>query len=414
MTATAVLARPTPEAAPRRRFSTQGGLVLSAIVTATFVKLLLAATTTGTNDIRYWTQFAAGVRQFGPIGIYGQPFEAQYNHGPLAGWLLVAVNHGVDAGAGLPLLMRTPSSLADGLTCWLVYRLLSERTSMNVAAFAAVGVVWSPVLVIISGFHGNTDPVFVALAITSFWLLTRKDRPALAGVCLGLAVSLKLVPVVVIPWLLFLAWRRGRAALGRFVLGGGLVFLILWVPVVLLAWPEFRDNVLSYHGIWLREWGVAQFVEWAGHPEGELWLADHGSWVVVLAALIPFAGLATKRRHHEVVGLGLSLVTMLLLTPAFSMQYLAWALAATYLVSIRAGWLYNVAASLMVLSVYSLWSGGGPPWRWDEAFGTPFSPPQFALMAVTWSYLLLVWLDGLALHRVKSREGAQESYEVRS
>lgn len=370
-------------------------LVLVAAVTATAAKIYLAATTSGTNDVVYWTEFAAGVDRFGPIGIYGETFQAPYNHPPLAGWWLLLLNAGQDLGLDLPLLIRLPALLADVLTCWLVFRLLSERTSQVVAGTAAAGLVWSPVLVVISGFHGNTDPVFVALTIGSFVLLTRSDRPLLAGLCLGLAVSIKLVPLVAVPWLLVLAFGRGRVALLRFVLGGIVVLAVLWLPVLLKAGSEFTAAVLAYRGIPVREWGIAELLERSGYVQADVWLAEHGAWAVAIAALMPVTVRVSRRAHGDVIGLGLALVSMLLLSPAFGMQYLAWALAAAYLVSIRAAWFYNLAASVLVLSVYSLWSGGGPPWQWDQAWGMPFTIGQLMLMAATWTCLLMVWVDGL-------------------
>jgi len=370
-------------------------LVLIAALTATVAKVYLAATTLGTNDIVYWTQFAAGVDTFGPVGIYGETFEAPYNHPPLAGWWLLLLNAGQDLGLDLPLLIRLPALLADVLTCWLVFRLLSERTSQVVAGAAAVGLVWSPVLVVISGFHGNTDPVFVALTIAAFFLLTRGDRPLLAGLCLGLAVSIKLVPLVAIPLLLVLALGRGRVVLLKFVLGGLAVLVVLWLPVMVKAGPEFNAAVLGYRGIPVREWGIAEFLERSGYVQADVWLAEHGYLAVVIAALMPLAVWANRHAHRDVIALGLTLVSMLLLSPAYGMQYLSWALAAAYLVSIRAAWFYNVAASLLVLSVYSLWSGGGPPWQWEQAWGMPFTIGQLLLMAATWTCLLMVWVDGL-------------------
>ena len=250
-------------------------------------------------------------------------------------------------------------------------------------------------LLVVSGFHGNTDPVFVALTVASFYLVARSGRPFAGGLCLGLAMSLKLVPVVALPWLLFLAWRRGGVALLRFTGGGAMVFVVFWVPVLLMNRGPFLDGVVGYRGIWLREWGLAELVEQAGYPRFDLWLTEHGSWVVALAALTPFALAALRRPHEEAVGLGMALVTMLVFTPAFGMQYLAWALAAAYLVSIRSAWLYNIAASVLVLSVYSLWSGGGAPWTWDQAWAVPFTLGQHLLMAVAWAFLLLNWLDGI-------------------
>lgn len=370
-------------------------VVLLAAVTATAAKLYLAATSSGTDDVVYWTEFAAGVEQFGPIGIYGEAFQAPYNHPPLAGWLLELANVGQGLGAELPLLVRIPACLADALTCWLVFLVLMERASTVVAGAAAVGLVWSPVLVVVSGFHGNTDPVFVALILASFYLLTRSGRPVLSGLCLGLAVSLKLVPVVVLPWLLLLAWRRGRTALLLFAAGGAMVFAVLWMPVLLLNRGPFLEGVVGYRGIWLRQWGLAELVEQAGYPQLDLWLTAHGSWVVAVAAITPLVLARVRRPHEEAVGLGMALVTMLAFTPAFGMQYLTWSLAAAYLVAIRSAWLYNAAASLLVLSVYSSWSGGGPPWQWDQAWAQPFTLGQHLLMAVAWSALLMTWIDGI-------------------
>ncbi len=46
---------------------------------------------------------------------------------------------------------------------------------------------------------------------------------------------------MVLPWLVYLAVRRGRPALLRFIGGGALVFLVFWGPVLALRFDEFRD-----------------------------------------------------------------------------------------------------------------------------------------------------------------------------
>jgi Gpi18-like mannosyltransferase len=60
-------------------------------------------------------------------------------------------------------------------------------------AVAAVLVGWSPVLFVASGFHGNTDPLFVMFALLSVYLLVVCDRPLAAGLVFAIAVSIKLV-----------------------------------------------------------------------------------------------------------------------------------------------------------------------------------------------------------------------------
>ena len=65
---------------------------------ATFLKLQVAARTFGTNDVGYWGVFAQAVRHFGPVGIYGHHLTVPvvYNHGPLAGWMILAINWVLD------------------------------------------------------------------------------------------------------------------------------------------------------------------------------------------------------------------------------------------------------------------------------------------------------------------------------
>ncbi len=48
--------------------------VFAVALIATVTKLVVAANTYGTLDVRYFTEFEQGVRDFGPIGIYGHEF----------------------------------------------------------------------------------------------------------------------------------------------------------------------------------------------------------------------------------------------------------------------------------------------------------------------------------------------------
>jgi hypothetical protein len=369
-------------------------VVVALAGSATLLKLLIAANTFGTNDVHYWMEFAQGVRSFGPVGIYGHSFFAQYNHPPLAGWMLWAVNgltgHHV---ASFTFLIRAPASIADLFTGVLVFDLVRLRRSARVAAASAVLVTWSPVLFVVSGFHGNTDPVFVMLTLLSIDLLVDRRRPFAAGVSLALALSVKLVPVVIGPVVLFVLVRQGSRRLGMFAAGFAVPMTILWGPVVATRWSEFEQNVLSYQGIWLRQWGLVQFSEWLNGPTD--FFVGPGRWLpLILSAGLP-ALLLWRYPDRPEVAAGLGLVLFLLLSPAFGMQYLAWPLAASYLVSVRFGTLYNLAASAFVVVVYDHWNGDHLPWDWHEAVGQPFDHREFVLMVVTWVSLALVAASAL-------------------
>jgi hypothetical protein len=366
-------------------------LVVLVAMGATAFKLFVAATTVGTNDVLSWADFARGVSEYGWTGMYGGEYVSQYNHPPLAGVWLLTINWLVEHHlADLPFLIRLPAAVADAVTALLVFEMVRVRRPVQQAVVAAGLICLSPALLTISGFHGNTDPVFVMLALLAVYLVTR-DMPFPAGAAFGLAVSVKLVPVVIGPVLLVYVLRTGWKRACLLGLGVAVVMVPLWLPALLSAWPELRSDVLSYAGSpTQRQWGLPQFVAWAGGRAS--WsdaLAGPGRAVVVgLSGLVP-AVLVWRRPHLVDVGAATSLAMFLLLTPQFGMQYLSWAIAAAYLVNVIAGSLYNLTASVFVLVVYGSWASTYP-WNWDLLWGTAFTRVGLASMVATWLSLALV------------------------
>jgi hypothetical protein len=388
-------------------------VVLSVAVVVLALKLWVAATTFGTNDVHFFESFAAGVRRVGPISIYALPngfnlygpahvhdLAAPYNHPPLIGWMLVVINHLVSHGLSFPFLIRVPASVADVVTTLLIFEMLRVRRGLREATAAALLVACSPVLFIISGFHGNTDPVFVMFTLLSAYLLINRPwpalpwvSPALAGVAFALAVSVKLVPIVVLPTLLLIAARLGRRHLASFVAGSGVVLLPLWGPVVLREWQPFRADVLEYAGISTRLWGLVEFAHALHAPASMItFLAGPGRFLaVLLSALLP-ALLLYWRRDAALPAIGLCLALFLLVSPAFGTQYLAWPVAAAYLIGFRAATAYNLAAGALLAEVYNRWNGGLP---WDVAKAMKLRPAEVAALALVWALLLLVVIVGL-------------------
>ena len=295
------------------------------------MKLLLAATSFGTSDVWSWISFSQGVREFGLLHMYGQDYYfSTYNHPPFSGVLLLAMNWVVDAGwSDIPFLIRSLSSLADVVTAVLVFELVRLHRSVGKAMASGVLISLSPALILISGFHGNTDPVLVMFTLLAAYLVA-KDRSFPAGVAIGLAISVKLVPIVAVPVLGVQLLRSGWRSLRSFVGGGLVVFAVLWVPVLIASGPAFRRDVLGYAGL-RRDWGLPQFIEWAGMPEA--WtsaLSGPGRFLLLLVSGLLPAALVWRRPRSFVPAVGLSLVLFLLLCTTFGTQYLSWALAAAY------------------------------------------------------------------------------------
>jgi hypothetical protein len=366
--------------------------VLAAAVATTSVKLRLAATTYGTTDVFFWRSFAASVHKLGPIGIYSTHYSVPYNHPPLIGWFLVAVNALTAQGASLRFLIRVPASVADVVTAMLVFELVRVRRGLTEATLAGAVIACSPVLIVISGFHGNTDPVFVMFILLSAYLIVH-DRPVGAGASAAIALSIKLVPIVALPSLAAALWHH-RRRLVRATVGFALVLVPLWAPVVFDQWAGFKRNVLDYSGIAPKatQWGIVD----VAHHLHQTWLVDAlvgpGRFVALaVSALVP-AYVVRKRPDAVATAVALSLTLFLVLTTNFGTQYLAWAAATVLLLDVWAGIAYNLTAGAVLLVTYTHWTNGFP---WYQAHARRLTPGQEQGAGLAWVVLLVCALLGI-------------------
>ena len=389
----------TKEQVGRRR-----RLVLIVALAAFVLKAVIAARTYGTNDIRHWTDFVNGVAERGPVGIYGITFERSfYNHPPVIGYFLQLVDLARHHGVSIGFSIRSVASLADVGSALLMFELLRRRRSLREAGWAAALVAVSPVLVIISGFHGNTDPIFVFFTLLALYLLADRDKPLAGGLAMGIAIGIKIVPVVAVPALLVLAYTRGRRSLLRFGAGFAAAVAISWLPALIAHGEAVREHVLGYAGSGISQWGLIQIGHWFSDPGWADFLTQTGRFpVVLLCALVP-AALVWRRPWMAAEAVALSLVSFLFLSPAFGCQYLVWATAAAYLLNFGWATVYNLGAGLVLFKIYTRWAHGFP---WNHA-------NYWGLVGVELIGALLLWaclglLAVLGVRRIL-RSGARVS-----
>ena len=368
-------------------------LTVCAVLTG---ELVLAWTTYGTADVLIYNSFAATIREVGPIGIYAldEPGLNVYNHPPLVGWWLSAVNWATDLGLPFGFVLRLPSTLAHGATVLLVFAILRRRVALRVAVASALMVAFSPILVIISGFHGNNDSVVAALTIAAVFLLVDRRSPALAGGAFSLAISVKLVPAVALPLLLVAAWRLGRRQVGWFAAGALPIFALLWLPVLLRVPSGFAEHVLAYNGEGFpRVWGLYFLTDWVGASEGVLtFYVSVGSYVVLaVCALLPTL-VVYRSPMLAPAALGLALSLFLTLTPSWAPQYLAWIGATVFLVEFWSAAFFTVSVGAVYVYFYSYWNEFK---AWTTADVAPPTPAQNPILVFAWACTALTATVGL-------------------
>jgi uncharacterized membrane protein len=319
------------------------------------------------------------------------------------GYFLALVDVGRHHGVSIGFSIRSVASLADVGSALLVFEILRRRRSLREAGWAAAMVAVSPVLVVISGFHGNTDPIFVLFTLLALYLLADRDKPLAGGLSMGIAIGIKIVPIVAVPALLVLAFTQGRRSLLRF--GGGFVaaVAITWLPALITHGQAVKEHVLGYAGSGISQWGLIQIGHWFDDPGWADFLTGAGRFpVVLLCALVP-AALVWRRPAMAAEAVGLSLVSFLFLSPAFGCQYLVWAVAAAYLLNFGWATVYNLGAGLVLFKVYTRWAHGFP---WNHA-------DYWGLVGIELIGALLLWgclgvLAALGLRRILTSEDRHE------
>ncbi|MFJ6709365.1 glycosyltransferase family 39 protein [Streptomyces sp. NPDC091265] len=340
-------------------------VVLVAAAAGLLTRMIIAANVPGPTDVRFFAGFAKAVSVYGPIRIYAHPLPGLpvYNHPPLAGWMLLALNSLSELGMSFGTLIRSPASIADFFCALLVFEIVRRRAGIGTAVLCGVGVAVSPVLIATSGYHGNTDAVAIVFALAAAHLLADRKSPLAAGVAAALSISVKFIPVVVIPALFVVALRGGRPVLVRFAAGFGALFALVWGPVLVTVPHQLRANVLEYAGGSYRLWGLVRFADAFGLPEPVItFMQGGGHFLFVLVCVAVGVRLAWLRPAQLPGVVGATLGLLLLLSTASGLQYLTWAAAGMFVLGRWEGLAFNCVAGLTAVLGYS----GRSAVRWSE------------------------------------------------
>ena len=352
------------------------------------LKLILVATTYGTDDARAFTAFAGTIAQHGPIDVYFtyQKNRPLYNHPPLTGYYLWVIDQfAAWFGVSVHVALRVTSSVFDVVSGLMVFELLRPRVSTSRALVAGVMAQLSPVLILISGFHCQTDPIFVMFVLLGSYLLVERNA-VVAGVVFTLALSIKVTPVTVLPTVAVVAWQRSPATFLRLTAAATVTFLAIWTPALVGAWHPVLHNVLGYHGQSHGLWGLPGFARDFRLLGVSNWLVGRpGTAVLASASAVIPALLVLRRPASAPLALALALVLTLLLLPAFAVQYLAWAALPALVVDVVFGVAFNFVAGAILWEIYERWAHGwiGP----RIILSTGYTASDTELLAALWVVL---------------------------
>lgn len=335
---------------------------------AALLKLLCAALTLGTVDIGSFFHFGQAILERGMPALYER--EPLFNHTPMVGWFAAFV---FKVTGGSPrwfaFLFRIPSIVADLVAVGAVLRVMPLRTAG--ARWGALLLAASPVSLMVSGFHGNMDPVMTCLLVLAAEACVR-GGPLRCALFFSLACNAKVAALVIGP-VFFFHWLARREGL-RFALMCAGVLLAAWsYPLIACARP-FTEHVLGYGSYW-GIWGITYWLERSAGQFGWMQFAcvrfgdftPAQSFVIgilkmgiIVATLVIAWRRRLAREHGVFITIAAVWTVFMVFAPGAAAQYLVWPAPFLLMTCARSYAWVTLGCSIHLAIFYTVLSGGFP------------------------------------------------------
>lgn len=206
--------------------------------------------------------------------------------------------------------------------CWIV-AVLATAVAQRTRPWDAAMVALAPGIILAGTVNWDLLPVALVAVSFAFWAW---DKPFWAGIFLGLGISAKFYPLLILGPMLLLCWRgRALGAFGRYALGAAVAWLATNVPFMLAnfdGWARFyrfsQQRGEDFGSIWL-------VLTTAGHQVPPEVLNTVATGLLLLAS-VGVAVLIWRAPVNPRVGqVSFLIVAAFLLTnKVYSPQYVVW------------------------------------------------------------------------------------------
>jgi len=372
------------------------------VIVGMLAREIIAIITWGSWDATYFQEFGRQIALHGILHIYR---TTDFNHPPLMGYAMAfvyrlthsrldiadtkAMHH---IGWTFPFVFKQFNILADGIACWLIWKVLRRRCGADYAALASALFAICPLSVVQSGYHGNDDHIYAMLCLLSVYLIEDKGRDFAGGLALAAAINVKLIPVLLIlPMLMrYRDWPRARWFLAGVSLG-----VIPFLPIMIMEPALFARNVLQYASA-VGNWGIHQILQDARREPRFAVVAQsliemyytRGRWIII-AAIVLLALRARRKPDLDRYSLAAcTLCLFLIIAPGFGIHYLVIPLPLLFVRKrLVAASMYGLLAGILCfLTAWQNWYGSWPI-EADTIIGPVAPGPLFGLLA--WATLIV-------------------------
>jgi len=219
---------------------------------------------------------------------------------------------------------RIVLSIFDGIATTAVGILLWRLRKSS--AYLAV-YFWNPLLIYETYYHCHLDLAAAALVITFVTFLVLRQH-IIAAPALGLAVGIKLWPIVLFPFLMFSCRRHWLQVILGLTIFAGLI--AVWFLSYQPAVQNPQDSgVFGFTKVGEANPGAYRAIHWVCGKIRDYFALqidrDYLGWLTVLFVLLLLSNIFALRSredsHDLVVSIGILLIMMILLSPAVNPWY---------------------------------------------------------------------------------------------
>lgn len=364
-----------------------GWLVIAGCtLVGALVRLGISSQSIGSNDVVNWYFSAERILNQGLIRAYES--DPYLNNPPLISLImaeLLKLSRMFEVP--FPILLRSVGIAGEALSIALVahvgYLTGGIRQSVLLGAIVAL----NPLSVLVTGYHGHTDGLVGGFVCLGFYLSTIFQQYALAGFALGLAMNVKLIPLVLWPALFFSI----PSVRGRIISSVGLAVAL--IPFVVTWWfggSVFFSRVFGYRSI-LDYWGFQTFLI-IFRSQNPQWAGFFDAVIGFYQQIGPFLILGVVTIINLVVQLSpwqrgaVSFATMAVLAQGFGITYPALAMPLFTIVNARWALKYSVVNALALLATYTHFLVRRWPWQ-SVHIG---SSPKLSVLCMFFMWVMLL------------------------
>jgi hypothetical protein len=368
--------------------------VLLVLIVAFLVKCAMALFTYGTLDVTTWRMDVAAAKSVGVAALYregvhyfvrGLPYPGQLFSHPPSMIHILRFWDALETLTRLPLQfwMRFFCALADVGTVLVVWRLSLRSHGLMIDTKMLILLAACPILIMVSGFHGNTDPIMVFLLAASVYFV-ETGKTSRAALLFGLALCIKIVPALF--GLCFLLRIGNIRTCARFIAIVGTTFAIAGMPYWISAWSDALHIFSSYNSsIWISTLAF----QWLGV----------GTTTVKIALLLGVVGLSVwmnsnRMRTHLFIQVGTVTALFLAVAPGFGVQYFSWGVPWVVVLGVSNATAYYLLPGSFMARLYTVWCSGVPWYAADDTSSKPGMSGAalllFAWLAVWWTLFAFI------------------------